>query len=199
MKPVSLWQRLFKALFLFWRRQNRQAAKQGGNLPIFLISGAGILLIHLFFPAAKSYDQAFDASPQSIHCRLERVLDGDTITAYCENRYLSIRLLGIDAPESGQEPWGERSRQALQKLMAREFSLLPQGKDIYERQLGIIVVQGQEINLAMLAQGQAVLYRSKEAPAAYAAAEKSARAQKIGVWAQKGAQQNPSRWRREHQ
>lgn len=199
-KPsLSLWQRLFKALFLFWRRTNGSARKQGGSWPIFVFSGIGLLLINACFPSAKPYDQAFEASPQSIDCRLDRVLDGDTVTAYCQNRYLSIRLLGIDAPEKGQIPWGEQSRQVLQRLMRTEFSLLPQGKDIYQRQLGVIMVQGRDINLAMLAQGQAVLYRSKETPTAYAAAEKAARTQKIGVWAQKGAQQNPSRWRREHQ
>lgn len=173
--------------------------KHHSSLSIFIFTGLCLFLINFFFPAQKSYDESFALSTELIDCTLEKILDGDTLTANCAERYLSIRLSGIDAPELEQDFWGEQAYQALKGLMTPHFMLLPQGQDIYERQLGIIFVQGKEINLAMIEQGYAVVYQSKEMPAEYLLAEKIARQQKIGIWSKIGTQQNPSRWRREHQ
>lgn len=197
----QFWQRLFKALLYFWQYKSLDRQRRGSTLPVFLISGLCLLLINLFFPSAKAYDKAFTAQETRISCRLKEILDGDTITADCHNRYLSIRLTGIDAPEMGQSPWGEQARQALVAIFRRNkaFQLKAHGEDYYQRQLGIVFIRGQEINLLMLEQGQAVIYKSKDTPKHYAAAEKAAKAKGIGIWAEKGLQQNPREWRRQHQ
>ncbi len=50
-------------------------------------------------------------------CRVEKVNDGDTITVTIGRSLEKIRLIGIDAPEMGQEPWGRMAREHLKALI----------------------------------------------------------------------------------
>ncbi len=49
--------------------------------------------------------------------RVIAVNDGDTVTLRMNGKERRTRLIGIDAPETGQEPWGQRSREHLRKIL----------------------------------------------------------------------------------
>lgn len=164
---------------------------------LFVLSLIGIVV--LSYPPARQASATAPALTQ-VNCKLDYVIDGDTVIADCGRyRRVHIRLFGIDAPESGQALWGERSRQTLIALLAgKEFRLVGHGKGYYHRQLGTLFVGAQDINLAMLEHGQAIAYQGKETPRKYMQAARRAKAAKRGIWVHSGSQQHPKLWRRYH-
>jgi endonuclease YncB( thermonuclease family) len=65
---------------------------------------------------------ASPASAEVVEGRVVRVIDGDTLTVLVDgHQQVKLRLAGLDAPERGQ-PFGERSRRNLARLVA--------GKDV---------------------------------------------------------------------
>ena len=184
---------------------------------IFVFSFLGMLFLNIFFPkqgeAANKYDAAF-AKNQILECKLSKIADGDTIEANCsdgrEKRHLRIRLAGIDAPEIQQKPWGTRSKAALRKLLPSKtsFVLLSMGEDYYKRQLGIAYKSSCyrtdkrankcDINLQMLEKGMAVAYSGLDTPREYVHAARRAKEKKQGLWKEHGLQQDPKKWRRQH-
>lgn len=170
-----------------------------GKYAIWALSALAIIVTNFFIRPNASTTETIFAANTEIPCTLDRVIDGDTVIGNCEHKTVRIRLTGIDAPEMGQENWGQKSKEYLMKLLNRDFTLVAQGADTYQRQLGILWVGDKDINLEMIRQGMAVAYRSKETPAPYFAAEKQAKKSKKGIWAVKGAQQDPKKWRRYHQ
>ena len=61
--------------------------------------------------------QQTDAQPMLLEARVIKVNDGDTITLRMDNRIYKTRLIGFDAPEMGQEPWGKKARDHLRTLL----------------------------------------------------------------------------------
>ncbi|UJF24627.1 thermonuclease family protein [Suttonella sp. R2A3] len=189
----SIKQRL-RALFSF-----------AGSGFVLLVSGVLLILI-----AAYAWDRGlladFDASvlPPKVgintqyDCRLLWIDDGDSIHVRCDQEQWRVRLLGIDAPEMGQAPWGARSKDVLTELLSDELTLRTHGLDVYQRVLATVYVGEQDINLLMITRGAAVAYRGDDTPDAYYSAERIAKAQKLGIWGQPGEQQDPKRWRRYH-
>ena len=58
------------------------------------------------------------ASPALQEARVIAVNDGDTVTIRMNGKDIPVHgLIGIDAPETGQEPWGKRSREHLRKIL----------------------------------------------------------------------------------
>jgi endonuclease YncB( thermonuclease family) len=100
-----------------------------------------------------------------------------------------IRLFGIDAPEMRGGAEGHRSRTALEKLIAdKPVSCEVLDLDCYKRLIATCTVAGHDLGEAMLAIGQAVTYRKFLAGTPvedrYMAAERSAQAGRLGVWAE---------------
>ena len=166
------------------------------SIMIWLLSGTFIFTIpHL---AGTLPAHADDAPHGQAECRAQTVHDGDTLTAWCGPLRLKIRLLGIDAPEMGQMPYGEEARAALAKRLHGTFGADIRGTDTYGRTLAVLHDRQGDINLWLIREGFAVAYRGKDTPAAYLAAEKEAKRAKRGVWRSDGDQQNPRNWRRYH-
>lgn len=125
-----------------------------------------------------------------------RAIDGDTI----DLQGVRIRLLGIDAPESGQAcrdaqntpyPCGERARMALAEMIAgRVVSCSIERYDRYRRGLAVCTVAGLDLNAEMVRRGAAVAYIDRR----YQGQEQEARAARRGIWA--GAFDRPEDWRR---
>lgn len=112
--------------------------------------------------------------------------DGDTIRVRQGRRTVTVRLACIDAPEMAQSPWGEQARRDLQQRLplGREVSLNVQTTDRYGRTVAE-VIDGININLALVADGQAFAYRRYLAacdPRDYLEAEARARRRRLGVW-----------------
>jgi len=118
--------------------------------------------------------------------KVVKVVDGDTIHAMdSEKRIAKVRLHGIDAPERGQ-PYYRSASGALSSLVAGQIiKMRVMERDRYGQIVATIyLVDGANVNMVMVEHGYAWWYR-QYAPgyAGLEAAERSARQQKLGLWA----------------
>jgi endonuclease YncB( thermonuclease family) len=114
------------------------------------------------------------------------VMDADTL----EIRGERIRLVGVDAPESGQKcldasmkfvRCGTIAANALDRwISGSPVTCEIEGKDRYGRLLAQCKVRGQNIQDWLVTSGHAVAYRSYST--AYVPAELKARKAKAGIW-----------------
>lgn len=134
-------------------------------------------------------------------CVVKRVSDGDTFR--CEDGR-RIRLIGIDSPETEQEPYGEAARQALLQriplhaVVRLETDVAP--IDRYGRVLAYVWVGSSLVNETMVRDGWALLYTvppNVRYVERLAQAQKRARANGAGLWSQGGFACAPSRFRRD--
>ncbi|HLO85779.1 MAG TPA: thermonuclease family protein [Nostocaceae cyanobacterium] len=117
--------------------------------------------------------------------------DGDTVTAQFGTKKSTIRLACIDAPEIKQAPWGQKSRDRLKQLLPvgqpAKFSI--KEKDRYGRFVAEVFSNGKNINLVMVQEGQAVVYREylKNCPDSkndLLSGEATAKSKKLNFWSQ---------------
>lgn len=125
--------------------------------------------------------------------RIVGISDGDTVTLLDANqRQYKIRLTGIDAPEK-KMPFGQRSKEQLSDLIfSKDVQVETEKLDRYGRTLGKILLDRNDINLAMINAGLAWHYKkyqkdqSRSDRLLYAHAEEQARQQRIGLWRDPG-------------
>ncbi len=100
------------------------------------------------------------AEAATITGRVVGVSDGDTITVLDADRTQhKIRLAGIDAPESKQA-FGSRSKQNLSDLVfGKDVAVEWDKRDRYQRTLGVVLVDGHDVNLEQVRAGMAWWYR----------------------------------------
>ncbi|MBC74754.1 MAG: hypothetical protein CME64_01945 [Halobacteriovoraceae bacterium] len=122
-----------------------------------------------------------------------RVLDGDTVEVDYGYRPLKIRLAFIDAPEKSQmafdsNPIGLWSTQLLeQHCLGNQITVNIIQKDRYGRYLGEIFHEDRSLNLLMVEEGMALIYRNYtfqtiSQKVDYFSAEISAKRKRLGVW-----------------
>lgn len=127
-------------------------------------------------------------------CRVERVLDGDSLRLDCDGRSREVRLHCIDAPERGQVPWGKQSRRHLRALAPARVELIEIETDRYGRTVGDVYAPGAErrlLNLEQVRAGQAAVYARYCTDERFARAQAEARAARRGIWSAPGEQQTP--------
>lgn len=120
----------------------------------------------------------------SIEGKVIKVADGDTIAIQTlNNEKIKIRLYGIDAPEKKQE-YGIKSLDVLKKLSyGKTVDIEVKEKDQYGRTVGIVFLNGEEVNLKMIETGNAWYYKKyAKDQISYANAEAEARKNKLGLW-----------------
>ena len=138
-----------------------------------------------------------------------RVFDGDTILVKGIDGEKTIRLLGIDAPETSKgkgepgQPYSRKSQRHLAGLVLnRPVSLKVYGRDRYGRSLAVVYCSGRDVNRAMLQAGLAEVYRGRTPEAfdkaPYLADEEQARRSQTGMWRQGDAYVSPIRWKHPH-
>ncbi len=132
---------------------------------------------------------ACTANAETITGLVVGVSDGDTITVLDANKVQhKIRLAGIDAPEKKQA-FGNRSKESLSALaFDKTVNVETDKQDRYGRQVGKVLVNGQDVNLVQVERGMAWFYRQYQREQSpndrrlYEAAEDAARADKRGLW-----------------
>lgn len=142
------------------------------------------------------------ANAQTIQGKVVRVADGDTITVLDQSKTQhKIRLAGIDAPEKGM-PFGQKSKQHLSDLVAgKQVQVETTKVDRYGRNVGKVIVDGWDANLAQIEAGFAWHYKdyqreqSRADRLAYSQAEDLAREARKGLWLDKEPVP-PWEWRR---
>jgi endonuclease YncB( thermonuclease family) len=135
---------------------------------------------------------ALTANAGTLEGRVVGVTDGDTVTVLdSDNVQHKIRLAGIDAPEKKQD-FGNRSKESLSDLVFSKLVSVETGKkDRYGREVGKILVNGVDANLAQVQRGFAWHYKaymreqSLDDRALYSDAEVDAKAEKLGLWRDK--------------
>jgi endonuclease YncB( thermonuclease family) len=140
------------------------------------------------------------AQAQNPQATVLSIGDGDTIRVRQAGRAITVRLACIDAPETAQSPYGQQARRYLQQRLpiGRAVSLAIKTTDRYGRSVAE-VFSGVNINLAMVEDGQAFVYRqylsgcvAKE----YLDAEFRASRRRYGVWQVEGGITRPWDFRR---
>jgi len=129
------------------------------------------------------------AHAETVTGRVVGVADGDTITVLdAEKVQHKIRLAGIDAPEK-QQAFGNRSKESLSDMVFdKTVNVETEKRDRYGRQIGKVLVNGQDVNLAQIERGMAWFYRQYQREQSpndrrlYEAAEDAAKAGKRGLW-----------------
>lgn len=132
-----------------------------------------VLLFFTFYLVVIAIDKK-DYKSESLfsnNCRndykefvVKAVCDGDTISlTNCRNdqKEKKIRLLGIDAFEHDQKPYGEEGRKFLTMLVLNKkvcIELDKEEKDIYERTLGYVFFNNDFVNEELIKNGLALLY-----------------------------------------
>ena len=132
---------------------------------------------------------ACTAHAENITGRVVSVADGDTITVLDSDKVQhKIRLAGIDAPEKKQA-FGNRSKESLSELAYdKAVTVETDKRDKYGRQVGKVLVNGQDVNLVQVERGMAWFYRQYQREQSpndrrlYEAAEDAAKADKRGLW-----------------
>lgn len=165
------------------------------NLREMLINASIILALVFLLAVPHGYAQ----SPDTLSGTVARVVDGDTVVVRVNGQQTRVRLSGIDAPESNQ-PHGRAASLALERKVAgKEVQVLVSRIDRHGRTVGILMLDGRDINLAMVQNGHAWHFESRRAHAVganegYAAAQRSARLARKGLWAQANPVE-PWKWR----
>jgi micrococcal nuclease len=125
--------------------------------------------------------------------KITRVYDGDSVLCEMGSISIKVRLAGIDAPETSKkkrdpgQPYSQQATKYLAGLVLnKNVEIKGYGNDKYNRVLAEVFIDGKNINLEMIKQGLAEVYRGKPAKGfkvePYQAAEKNAKKSLKGMW-----------------
>ncbi|HJS52107.1 MAG TPA: thermonuclease family protein [Pyrinomonadaceae bacterium] len=140
---------------------------------------------------------------QRVNGVVYRVSDGDTVTVRetNSNRH-TIRLFAIDAPENGQD-FSQASKSNLSSLILNKpVCVAIIEKDQYGREVGIVYLSGEDMNMAQVSAGMAWHYKSHEHQQTatdrwmYSKAEDHARSKSRGLWKQAATAVPPWEYRK---
>jgi endonuclease YncB( thermonuclease family) len=120
--------------------------------------------------------------------------DGDTLRVTQANnpQPITIRLACVDAPEMSQGIYGPQASQRLKQLLpiGQVVSLKIGDTDRYGRKVAEVTRNGLNVNLQMVTEGQAVVYRqylnacSQPVQQQLLQAESAAQQRRLGFWQQ---------------
>ena len=141
--------------------------------------------------------------------QVSRVVDGDTIIVKKGATKLTIRLVGIDAPEVSHaknqpgQPFSQQSTKHLAGLVLNKtVDIKSHAPDRYGRTLGEVFLDGNNINLEMVKSGLAEVYRGTPAKGQdmepYWKAEEEVRKSGKGMWVLGDKYVSPREWRKTH-
>ena len=131
------------------------------------------------------------------------IIDGDSLAVEVGGRSCEVRLIGIDAPELGQEFGVQAKSHALRLCYGQRLRLEydHQRRDRYGRTLAYVYSKDGMLNEEMVRAGLAlaVEYRPNVLhQKTFEQAEKTARAERRGFWLRGGLKQTPAQWRKKH-
>ncbi len=113
-----------------------------------------------------------------------KIIDGDTFDVRIkDSATIRIRLASIDTPEKTQDYYQVAKDALASYIFGKKVSVTITGTDRYKRLIGIVLVNGKNVNLAMVQDGFAWQYLEYDTSTLYASAEAAARKNKLGLWA----------------
>jgi micrococcal nuclease len=125
--------------------------------------------------------------------KVTRVHDGQTIRAEGHGIEIIVRLAGIDAPDAPEEgglsdhPFALKAKSHLaEMILNKDVEIEGHGIDEGNRVIGVIYVNGVNVNLDMIKAGYAEIYRGDPPHPLYllpyVKAEESAKRARRGIW-----------------
>jgi micrococcal nuclease len=178
-------------------------------IPVFFLCGCGAVATPVFAPTRTMLNPSVVRSPgpsatpvedcippqrRREYARVTDVTDGDSLVVEMNGAVFRVRLIGIDAPEMGQDPLAEESRAALLALVENRRVLLVRDlseADQYGRLLRFAFADGVFVNRELARTGAA---RARPFPPDTLCAEEFLRDQTeaqqagLGLWAQPPAE-----------
>ena len=177
--------------------KNYTNTKPPADQPFKIIEERKTILKKVSFDGTLSYE-----------FRVVKVFDGDSILVNAMNLSLSVRLIGIDAPELGYkgkkgQAFSRKAKNYLKKRVSnRKVRLKLYGTDRFNRQLAEVFVDGKNINLELLRKGLAEVYQGRKPEAldkeTYLKMEAMAKKEKQAIWQLGKSYKSPKQWRKEN-
>ena len=139
--------------------------------------------------------------------RIVEVNDGDTVVITMEGKSYRTRLIGINAPEMGQEPWGRKAKKRLHELVTAAGGRVLVETDItkfdkYNRLLAYLWLDEKTlINELMLRNGYAVLFTiqpNSNHVDRLKKAQTAAREDHAGIWGPNDLTEKPIEYKKTH-
>jgi endonuclease YncB( thermonuclease family) len=153
------------------------------------MKSAVIVLIALLSATAALADE--------FNAKVIAVLDGDTLLVLRDGAKVKIRMANIDAPEKDQA-FGMQSRQSLADMvLKKQVRISSQAVDQYGRVVGLVSVDGRNVNEEQVKRGMAWEYSHFHSDKGYISLQKTAQQTRSGLWSQ-GSPQAPWLWRKTH-
>ncbi len=155
------------------------------------------LLSILVFLSNNSRENPSQPKVVTSSVSITKVIDGDTVWVNKDGVEEKIRLLGIDTPELNTSDLTERcfaieAKESLENLLLdREVKLESESetfqKDKYGRTLAYLSSNGENLNLKLLQQGDAKIYKYYKGKhlKEFQSAEQLAKESQIGIWSNK--------------
>ena len=113
--------------------------------------------------------------------KIIKVIDGDTFWYSCKYGTFKARLAAIDAPEITQE-YGIEAKNYISRYLNKPSSIIVMETDCWGRALVYLKIGNVDINLLMIASGNAWHYSKYNSDSTYAFAQKLAKYNKVGLW-----------------
>ena len=146
--------------------------------------------------------------PSKRQFKVIKVYDGDSLLVQGMDLTLKIRMVGIDAPETGGsrkpgQPYSRKAHQYLSRQIKDRFvTLKSYGLGGYNRILAEVFINDINMNLEMVKAGLAEAYQGSTPEtfnaAPYLAAQDQAKRRRIGMWVQGSRYKSPRQWRKEN-
>ena len=158
----------------------------------------GLWVVGLYIGLGAVIQTTGTGVAQSTHAAyVVRVIDGDTIEVQLKSGTATVRLMGIDTPETTHptrpgEFYGPEAAALTEAALAGMTVDLTTDRtgdrDMYGRWLRYVVVRGVDFNAALVQEGYARAVRGFQYArrAEFIALENAARSRGVGLWAARG-------------
>ncbi|MBI6727052.1 thermonuclease family protein [Pseudomonas viridiflava] len=144
------------------------------------------------YMAARATTDAIDGATSKISSSLKtqktiegeavRILDGDTVDIMSEGKPVRVRFDSIDAPEKSQ-PFGQKAKETLSEWIAGQHVVVKvNDTDMHGRLIGVVFLEGVNINRALVEKGYAFAYRQYLKDETMIQLEQKAQSSHAGVW-----------------
>lgn len=140
---------------------------------------------------------AMSAQAETFSAKVIMVMDGDTVMVLRGNQKIKVRMANIDAPEKDQT-YGKQARDSLQEMVGKkQVQIDSQAVDQYGRVVGLISLDGRNINQEQIKRGMAWENSHFHSDKKYIGLQSEAQQSRRGLWTQ-ASPQEPWQWRKLH-
>lgn len=165
-------------------------------------TGIAALLITLIVALVQHYGWIDDARMSTVstdpgHYRVERYIDGDTIAVVVNGKHETVRLIGVDTPETHRpnspvQCYGPAASSYTKTRIQSQGGMIQlttdnigDDRDRYDRLLRYVLLpDGVNLNQELIAKGYGFAYTSFpfSKSTEFKTAQRNAQAKKLGLW-----------------